>query len=739
MVGRWVALVIFLAMMLPASVLAAPGEPGPPQEVLGKLSVEIGDRLDGGVEVFHFVEGPRRGERLRLRFAGEPPKHLRSGDTVRARGWLRGREVLLAAEGPGSGIEVVAAAEPAVVAGEQRTLVVLLDGRDEPLSCSIDFVRDLMFTDPELGSVADYYEDTSFGQLWLSGDAVGPYAIDYATTDDCLPHDWGVEAEAAAQADGVDVAAYDRKIFVLPRTRTCGFSGLASVGDLPSRAWVFRCELDDVYAHEFGHNLGMNHASTPTSQYGDTSDVMGMAGFKLRQPNAPHKEQLGWVEPQQVLTVTGNGTYDIAPLELHGSETALPTVLKIAKPDTGEHYYVSYRQPIAFDVNLKSYDRDRLHVHRYAGTGGRTFILAKLFEGESFVDAVNTVTVTPLVQTESYTTVAVQLDTSCSVGSPQVSVSPAVQSGAAGETATYSVDLVNGDTPGCGASTFSLGAVLPEGWSGAVAPETLSLAPGETASASLEVTSAGDAGVGSYGIGVAAVDAGEPLHEGAGAASYEVVASCAASAPLVGLSPTSQSGPAGSMLAYSVGVTNTDGSGCAPSAFALAAGFPAGWSGAVSPGTLSLAPGQTASATLQVTSPQGAGAGTYVVGVDVSDGSAAHDASGSGGYAVESEPDPPVQEICWDGIDNDLDGPIDCADSDCASDPACADPTPEVCDDGIDNDGDGAVDCLDADCASDPVCLPEPGETVLMLAGLACVGLLRRLRPLRELEAQSTE
>jgi hypothetical protein len=60
-------------------------------------------------------------------------------------------------------------------------------------------------------------------------------------------------------------------------------------------------------------------------------------------------------------------------------------------------------------------------------------------------------------------------------------------------------------------------------------------------------------------------------------------------------------------------------------------------------------------------------------------------------------------ENCTDGSDNDGDGAIDCADTDCASDPACAAPV-ENCTDGSDNDGDGAIDCADTDCASDPAC-----------------------------------
>lgn len=55
------------------------------------------------------------------------------------------------------------------------------------------------------------------------------------------------------------------------------------------------------------------------------------------------------------------------------------------------------------------------------------------------------------------------------------------------------------------------------------------------------------------------------------------------------------------------------------------------------------------------------------------------------------------QEICSNGIDDDGDGKIDCADMKCAS--FCfSESEGNNCSDGIDNDGDGQVDCADSDC-----------------------------------------
>jgi hypothetical protein len=57
---------------------------------------------------------------------------------------------------------------------------------------------------------------------------------------------------------------------------------------------------------------------------------------------------------------------------------------------------------------------------------------------------------------------------------------------------------------------------------------------------------------------------------------------------------------------------------------------------------------------------------------------------------------------CSDGLDNDCDTVIDSADPDCA---AKSGGTAEICTDGIDNDGDRKIDCADKkDCGKDPAC-----------------------------------
>ena len=69
---------------------------------------------------------------------------------------------------------------------------------------------------------------------------------------------------------------------------------------------------------------------------------------------------------------------------------------------------------------------------------------------------------------------------------------------------------------------------------------------------------------------------------------------------------------------------------------------------------------------------------------------------------------PGAQEVCADGVDQDCDSLIDCADnSECIAETGphgglCE--FPELtCDDGLDNDGDELIDCYDPDCCDDVV------------------------------------
>ena len=476
-------------------------------------------------QFFYFLKDHKSKKTFNLHFPKKPPGTLMSGAVMRVRGKAKGHDIFLAADGAGEkGVETILPA-PAMVAGEQKTIIMVVNFLDVEVSCSTDAITDLMFTDPDDKSVDDLYQESSFGNISFIGDVVGPYTIDYESSDPCAYSAWSVAADAAAQADGVDLTAYGRRVYVFPGFNRCGFAGIGTIGGFPSRAWVFSCGMEDVFAHELGHNLGMNHAATPTDEYGDRSDVMGMVGLGLRQHNAPHKDQMGWLPPEQILTVTENGVYDIAPLEVNPSEAVAHQILKILKPDTSVYYYISYRRPLGFDQELQSNYRDRLNVHRYTGAGAiRTYFLDSLLEGETFADTSNGIAFTPLSSNSGYITVRVTTSATCSLGAPEVILSPVSQEGEPGMTLNYTLTVTNRDSSHCADTAFSLNPSLPTGWTSVLSLETLTLAPGETGSATLALTSPAETAGGTYSTSVGVSDGADPIHTASASASYVVTA-----------------------------------------------------------------------------------------------------------------------------------------------------------------------------------------------------------------------
>jgi gametolysin peptidase M11/alpha-galactosidase-like protein len=488
----------------------------------GKLNIVQIDNEPGTTqhsELMYLLEDEKSRKTLTLRFANKAPRHLRSGMTVTVRGKSKGQELLLAADGDSSQNITVTSAPAQMVAGDQKTLVIVANLTDATVMCSADSVRDLMFNGPT-SSVDGLFRETSYDSISFTGQVVGPYSLNYSGSI-CDYAAWTDAADEAARADGIDIDAYIRKVYVMPSV--CPFSGVGEVGSNPSRAWVFRCDFADTFAHELGHNLGMQHAATPGASYGDSSDIMGGGGRPLRQINAPHKEQMGWIPAQELVVVTNNGTYDIAPLELNPLDTVLPPALKIFKPDTNDYYYLSYRAPIGFDANPDtSYFHDRTSVHRWDGSRD-TYLLALLADGDSFVDSINGITVTQMSHAGDRTTVQLRFDNSCRPTLPTVSLSPSSQNGVPGSNLSYTISVTNTDSSNCSQTVFDLRESVPFGWAGNISPSSFTLLPGDSGHANLSVTSPTGAAAGNYTVGVDVFDANQPSRTGSASVTYSVV------------------------------------------------------------------------------------------------------------------------------------------------------------------------------------------------------------------------
>jgi hypothetical protein len=329
----------------------------------------------------------------------------------------------------------------AVTSGNHSTIIMSLKTSTGPVShCSNASLNTAYFTDAL--SINAYYAENSYGSISLSGTVVGPFVVP-------LEKNWtktGVAnaADAAATAAGVNLSQYSRKVYVLPKEADPEPIQSAWGGDADwsgSRIWIrdYWCSSRWLAAHEFGHTLGLNHASTTSSsdpppypapagvdpgfanEYGDFSSTMGRWVDPSGNPstwnnmphyNAPGKIAAGWLPGSAVQTVTAAGCFQVASVEtVPGAGQIQALKIKGANGGT-DYYYFSYRQAIGFSSGLEPQYVSTTSVTRWSGVAGsRTYLLANLADGQTFTDASGLrVTQTSHDASRAYITVSLTVD-----------------------------------------------------------------------------------------------------------------------------------------------------------------------------------------------------------------------------------------------------------------------------------------------------------------------------------------
>ena len=260
--------------------------------------------------------------------------------------------------------------------GPRQVLVLLAQINGQPAPASAAAVRNIIFTAPN--SANAFIQEESFGQLSLTGklrsdgDVYGPYMIQSKQKPDvCDNVGWGSDAEAQfAAATGMNAETWDNVIVVFQASQ-CNFSGYRRdrraarrQGRTPrvdqrraderradderrlTRARPqLRCRprrragvLRRRHAHLVQRGV-RERSGQLTNQYLDPFDVMGSG---LRQENAYHKWESGWLPSASVQTVSRSGTYLIAPEESSSNAVQL---LEVPRLVGGPSYWLDFRQP----------------------------------------------------------------------------------------------------------------------------------------------------------------------------------------------------------------------------------------------------------------------------------------------------------------------------------------------------------------------------------------------------------
>lgn len=626
-------------------------------EVTGQITGAWGDdmhRMTSTHSYYLETSTPTGTVRYRLHAADAPdrpgnrhPADPLVGKTVRVRGLQVDGQLLIGGAGSMSAESKTSGATAGgggSISGTQNTLVLLANFKDKALDnlCTPSYVHGHMFG--AANSAADVYRQTSNNAVNFAGAVYGTYTMSANSTDACNFSAWATQMDNMAAAQGINVGSYPRRVYVIPQN-SCGYVGYGTYGGSPSRAFMMHCQHTDLYAHELGHNLNFRHANSTGGEYGDHSDVMGVSGTALRQLNAPNKVNAGWIASSKVVTVTGNGQFTIDATA--NASSSNPQVLVVAKPDTGDNYYISLRQPIGYDSTLSSSYLNRVSIHRATtSTTSPTTILATLGSGETYSDAANGYQFT-VNSIGSSATVSINIGkTTCTRATPSVSIAPSSQSGAPGDALSYTVTVTNKNNSACGTGTFAFTPTVPSGWSSSHAPATLSLAAGASASSVWTVRSpTSNVADQAYKVYTQAYDTAATNSASQMEATYIVSAptpACTRAYPGVSISPSSQSGAAGASVSYQVTVTNRNSSECGTSAFGMSGVLPSGWSGVYSSSSLSLSPGASASTTWTVTSAGTSNAGqTYAVSSTALDAAATtSSASAQASYLVSGSSTP---------------------------------------------------------------------------------------------------
>lgn len=282
---------------------------------------------------------------------------------------------------------------PSLTTKALKVKIIKTDLDDATNSCTQDQIYTSVFG--SANSVKVVYEESSRGAVTITGDIS---SVNLNLTKEAIRAYCGVDTRANLatlinSAAGVDPNNFDKVVYVLPYG-SCSWGGNFDPGG--QRLWWAKCEQPKILAHEIGHTFGMYHAATETDEYGDYSDPLGGgAEAPLGQFNAPHLVQMGWLPSGSIKEVFSSGDYSLSCTE--ENVVSQSQVLILAKPDTGEKYYVSFRCSIGIDANLDPKYRDSfLTVHRAnfeSKSPKKIYLLSLLPIGDSFVDATNKISI----------------------------------------------------------------------------------------------------------------------------------------------------------------------------------------------------------------------------------------------------------------------------------------------------------------------------------------------------------
>ncbi len=486
---------------------------------------------DKRIDSYLTVKSDEGDKTHKVHFGNRIDRKITSGSKVKIKGIGLADKVYISSDSGGSVQTTSTPLAPAVVDTKSLLVIMVNFTNDTSQPFTKADVHNSVFVNPD--STNALIKEGSFNKTSLTG-AVTNWLTINSTSTDCAwpaPGTWANLADQAAISAGHNVSSYNHVMYMFPPTSSCTHGGLGEVA--AKRTWIFGPTYHMIKTHELGHNFGAWHSGyldcrgSQTAQdvlsscdfieYGEADAQMGSGAWRNFQFNALNRRLFNWIPTTQLMDVTSNGTYTVA--SDYSTDTTLPKILQIAKPDSGDNYNIAFKQAVGFNALLSPGSTKGVSVYIKPtwrlGTphGSDTALLAmqtgmgstnaSLGNGGVFYDVGNGITVTQLSRTTNTATVSVRFGAIvCVKANPTISVSPISQIGSPGSTLNYTATVTNRNSGPCSPSTYNITGVVPAGFTSSGSSVTLS--SGASVIVSIPVTSQSSQAVGSYIITITA-------------------------------------------------------------------------------------------------------------------------------------------------------------------------------------------------------------------------------------------
>ncbi len=299
---------------------------------------------------------------------------------------------------------------------QHRALIVKLSFNDGDVACGNKKLSKILYKAKK--NVRDWFLETSFQNVDFNFDGdldgnldIASVNIDQSVSGECDYDSWASEADSALEEEGYVLDDYEHITYLVPESTACDWGGLGTVscGDA-CRIWIRGCKNKSLYMHEYGHNLGFDHASLDEdgdeesdSEYGDLSCPMGTALESYRHFNGPHKAQAGWIPDEQIVEYDNDTHIQLSAVELSPeslteealtapvTESGQVAKLPIAESKVGfvvlENYYASFRRKKGkYSKKLSKSYVNAITIHKKHVLSGQTIEVATLTEpDQSFI------------------------------------------------------------------------------------------------------------------------------------------------------------------------------------------------------------------------------------------------------------------------------------------------------------------------------------------------------------------